>query len=180
MPVQKLIRQSPQVLAEVNGLKIVAGLNAVTGDEGAGKTQFLQQLCAANGDAFWLDLKLPDHNENTPVEIWQSVQIRFPLWNQILCDELSDALDLTQHRDKQLFMLSAGSRRKVGLVSLLASGAQMVCLDQPYVALDLASVQVLRDFLNDMSKDHVRAWTVADYEADFNLDWSNMIDLDRH
>jgi len=178
MSIQTRIAASSQVIAEIDGLQILAGLNAVTGDEGSGKTHLLKQLCSAMPGAFWLDLKLPDHNEKTPEEIWQSVQIRFSQWNQFLCDELSDALDLTQHRTKQLFMLSAGSRRKVGLIALLASGAKIICLDQPYVALDLSSVEVLRDFLNDMSEDLSRAWVVADYEADSSLVWANLIKLD--
>jgi energy-coupling factor transporter ATP-binding protein EcfA2 len=67
----------------------------------------------------------------------------------------------------------------VGLVGLLASGAQVTCLDQPYVALDLASIQVLRDFLEDVGQDPSRAWVVADYEADPHIEWQNLIDLDQ-
>jgi ATPase subunit of ABC transporter with duplicated ATPase domains len=179
MPIQTRAADSFPVLAEIDGLQILAGLNAVSGDEGSGKTHFLKQLCSANTGAFWLDLKLPEHSENIPEEIWQSLLMRFPFWNQFLCNELSDALDLTPHRAKRLFMLSAGSRRKVGLVALLASGAKITCLDQPYVALDLRSIEVLRDFLNEMSEDTSRAWMVADYEADVNLVWSNTIDFKR-
>lgn len=44
-------------------------------------------------------------------------------------------------------MISTGSRRKVALVGLLASGSTITCLDKPYVAPDLASIQVLRELL---------------------------------
>jgi ABC-type multidrug transport system ATPase subunit len=79
--------------------------------------------------------------------------------------------------DKQLFMLSRGSRRKVGLIACLASGADIVCLDQPTVALDQASIQVLREFLNDVADLPERTWVVADYEADPALPWTHEIRL---
>jgi ABC-type multidrug transport system ATPase subunit len=75
-------------------------------------------------------------------------------------------------------MLSTGSRRKVGLVALLVSGAKFVCLDQPFSALDQASIGVLVDFLNDMNQDNSRAWVVADYVADPRLDWVSLVELD--
>ena len=72
-------------------------------------------------------------------------------------------------------MLSTGSRRKVALVALLSSGAQFICLDQPFAALDQASVAVLCDFLNDMTENPSRAWLVVDYEADSKINWANVI-----
>jgi energy-coupling factor transporter ATP-binding protein EcfA2 len=81
------------------------------------------------------------------------------------------------HAEKKLFMLSAGSRRKVALAGLLACGAQVTCVDQPYVALDLASIKVIRDFLHDMASHPSRIWVVADYEADPQLPWQRVISL---
>lgn len=74
-------------------------------------------------------------------------------------------------------MLSTGSRRKVSLIALLSSGAKFVCLDQPFAALDQASIDVLVDFLNDMAENPTRAWLVADYEADHRLLWGSKIKL---
>ena len=92
--------------------------------------------------------------------------------------ELAQALKLDAHLGKKLFMLSAGSRRKVALVGLLASGATVTGLDQPYAALDMASIQVLREFLDDMAAHATRSWVVADYEADARLPWKQIISLD--
>ena len=94
-----------------------------------------------------------------------------------LCAQLSEALGLTENLGKCLFMLSTGSRRKVALVGLLASGVTVTCLDQPYVALDMASVRVLREFFNDMADHLTRAWMVADYEADGAVHWGSVITL---
>ena len=178
MSLQTLISPDPVVLAEVDGLQIVAGLNAVMGDEGAGKTRFLRLLSELESDALWFDLRLSNHDALTPLEFWHHLQSQCPRWNETLRSQLCDALDLNDHLHKQLFMLSAGSRRKVGLVALLVSGAKFVCLDQPFSALDQASIGVLVDFLNDMNQDNSRAWVVADYVADPRLDWVSLVELD--
>ena len=65
----------------------------------------------------------------------------------------------------------------MALVGLLASGAGITCLDQPYAALDLTSVRVVREFLQDMAEHPARAWVVADYEADPELPWASVVHL---
>ena len=164
-----------QVLTELNGHPIVSGLNAVIGDEGSGKTRFLRQLCDSQPNAVWLDTRLPDLDQLSPEEFWAQRKIVQPQWSDSLCNELCKALDLNAHLGKKLFMLSTGSRRKVALVALLSSGAQFICLDQPFAALDQASVAVLCVFLNDMAENPSRAWLVADYEADLKINWANVI-----
>jgi ABC-type multidrug transport system ATPase subunit len=169
-------------------LNIPAGLTAVTGDEGTGKTSLLRLLSGdlpaqagtrSTADAFWLNLALPEHDEATPEEVWTGLQARCPQWNAALQTDLVEALSLQVHLGKKLFMLSTGSRRKVGLVALLACGATLTCLDQPYVSLDQVSIQVVRDFLNDMADHPTRAWLVADYEADPSLSWQGLIHLSK-
>lgn len=155
-----------------------AGLVAVVGDEGSGKTRLLQAWQAQRpSEVAWVDLTLPGRDPSTPREIWAEWRANWPSWNERLHDELIDALDLGPHVDKACFMLSRGSRRKVAVLALLASGARVTCLDQPYAALDAASVRVLRDFLSDMAEHPGRTWVVADYEADPGLPWAHTIRL---
>ena len=163
------------------------GLVAVTGGEGCGKTSFLRRLSGdlpplagapAQPDAQWLDLGLPGQEAQTPKQLWAAWRLRCPRWNAELQQQLVQALLLLPHQDKQLFMLSTGSRRKVALIGLLACGATVTCLDQPYAALDLASIQQLRGFLQDMANHTSRSWVVADYEADPRLPWRRVIALD--
>ena len=167
-------------------LRIPAGLTAVTGDEGTGKTSLLRLLAGdlplqagtrSDTDALWLNLALPEHDDATPEQVWSGLQQQYPRWSTELQQGLTEALSLRVHLGKKLFMLSTGSRRKVGLVALLACGATLTCLDQPYVSLDQASVQVVRDFLNDMADHPTRVWLVADYEADPDVAWNSTIAL---
>jgi energy-coupling factor transporter ATP-binding protein EcfA2 len=166
---------------------LLPGLVAVTGGEGAGKTRYLQRLsgalaalpgAAAQPDAQWLDLALPGQDDQTAQQVWQALQARSPRWNADLAADLAQALALQPHQDKPLFMLSTGSRRKVALVGLLACGATVTCLDQPFAALDQASIRVLIAFLQDMADHASRSWVVADYEADPRLPWRQVIALD--
>ncbi len=166
-----------QVLTELKGHPIVSGLNAVVGDEGSGKTRFLWQLCDAQPNAVCLDTRLPDLDQLSAEEFLAQRKSCHAQWSDRLCQELSTALDLNVHLGKKLFMLSTGSRRKVALVALLSSGAQFICLDQPFSALDQVSVAVLCEFLNDMAENPSRAWLVADYEANPNIKWANVIRL---
>ncbi len=164
-------------LLEWQGLRILPGLNAVTGDEGTGKTRLLRELSESSAEALWLELSLPGHDEETAQEVWAALQARCPKWNASLQADLTAALQLQDHLGKRLFMLSTGSRRKVALVGLLASGNAITCLDQPYAALDLGSVQVIREFLSDVAEHPSRAWVVADYEADTSLPWRSIVTL---
>ena len=166
---------------------IPPGLSAVTGDEGSGKTTLLRLLAGdltrgnaharRGADALWLDPRLPEQDAITAEAFWAALQARCPRWQADLQAQLCEALGLQSHLGKQLYMLSTGSRRKVALVGLLASGATVTCLDQPYNALDLPSVRVLREFLQDMAEHPSRAWVVADYEADPALPWRQVIAL---
>ncbi len=163
------------------------GLIAVTGGEQSGKTSLLRRLsgdlpalpdAAAHADARWLDLALPAQDEHTAQQVWQALQARSPRWSAALHQDLVEALGMLPHAEKKLFMLSTGSRRKVALVGLLACGATVTCLDQPYAALDRASVRVVRAFLQDMANHASRSWVVADYAADPELPWQRVISLD--
>ena len=164
-------------LLEWQGLRILPGLNAVTGDEGAGKTRLLRELSESTADALWLDLRLPEQDEHTPEAVWAQLQSRCPRWNAELQADLSDALGVSDHLGKRLFMLSTGSRRKVALVGLLASGASITCIDQPYAALDIPSARLIREFLEEAAEHPSRAWLVADYEADESLGWRSVVKL---
>lgn len=157
-------------------LPLPGGLVAVTGDEGAGKTRLLRSLAQA-APGLWLDLSLPGDDALEPRQVWQALQARCPRWDAALHQQLVDALGLGEHLGKQLFMLSTGSRRKVALVGLLAAGAPVTCLDQPFAALDAGSVRVLREFLADMADHASRTWVVADYEADARLPWRRVVAL---
>src|SRR5687767_12180558 len=101
-------RYSKDMTPAADLLPLPAGLVAVTGDEGSGKTSLLRGLCELL-PALWLDLSLPAQDQQTPGQAWDALRHRCPRWNMQLQEELVQALGLGQHLDKSLFMLSTGS-----------------------------------------------------------------------
>ena len=165
------------------------GVSWVCGDEGKGKTTLLRLLAgdvqpatghvvAPEGGVFWVDLQDAAHDSTTVQASWDALRAHYPRWNQDLLQDLAEELDMTQHLDKRLNMLSAGSRRKVMVVAALASGATVTLLDQPFAALDLASVRVIHEFLREAAEHPSRAWIVADYEAPTHLPLASVLNLD--
>jgi len=100
------------------------------------------------------------------------------MWNDELLQDLTQELDMHRHLDKRLNMLSAGSRRKVMVIAALASGAAVTLLDQPFAALDLASMRIIQEFLHEAAEHPSRAWIVADYEAPHDLPLARVLNLD--
>jgi ABC-type multidrug transport system ATPase subunit len=122
---------------------------------------------------------LPGLDDRTPQDVWDTLRRRCPRWNVAVLQELALALGLQPHLGKSLSMLSTGTRRKVALTGLLATEATVTCLDQPYAALDMASIRVIREFLHTKATHPTRTWVVADYEADVNLPWRRIVRLER-
>ena len=178
-------------------LQLPAGVSVLLGDEGVGKTSLMRLL---SGDlpptgllqltgetaplalprpaaVFWTDLRLPLHDSDSPAQCWAHFRASLPNWSDTTQNELIEALQLTPHLDKKLNMLSTGSRRKVGLVAALSSGATVTLLDQPFVSLDQASIRSLQAFLAHAGQHHQRAWLLADYEKPAHLPLASVLQL---
>jgi ABC-type multidrug transport system ATPase subunit len=166
-----------------------AGVSWICGDEGKGKTTLLRLLAgdvqptagtvtAPEGGVFWVDLQGPAHDATTVQACWDALRGRYPFWNEALLQDLSKELNMAEHLDKRLNMLSAGSRRKVMVVAALASGAAVTLLDQPFAALDFGSIRIIKEFLSDAAAHTSRAWIVADYEAPSDVPLARVLNLD--
>lgn len=172
---------------------IVPGVTWVGGDEGSGKTTLLRllagtctptqgRLAPMDGVAprvAWADPAQPqDDHLTVRAALAQALQ-PFGGGDAKALERLLPELDLTPHLDKTLCMLSTGSRRKVGIAATLASGADALLFDQPFVALDRPSERVIVAALAALANEGRRAAVVADYLPPPGLVFSGQIDLDR-
>ncbi len=207
------LHKNPQIVLSVTGLsggpgdlllfrdlslELPAGVSALLGDEGVGKTSLMrllsgdlaprsgllrltgesgQRVPTQPADVFWTDLRLPLHDQDTPAQCWTHFRAALPHWSDETQTALIEALDLTPHLNKRLNMLSTGSRRKVGLVAALASGATVTLLDQPFVSLDSASIRNLQVCLAQLGQNTHRAWLIADYVQPAHLPLASVLQL---
>lgn len=171
---------------------LAPGLALLTGDEQRGKTTLLRLLAAEIrpqagtmqltgqdiGDqlaGLRPDMTRPDLD---PVVVadWLRTQVpEGPARDRL--DEHIDGLSLGEHLHKGFYMLSAGGRRKVGLAAAMALQPPLTLLDQPFAALDLASIRYLTDWLREQSQATDRLVLLADYEAPADLAIAQRIDL---
>lgn len=147
------------------------GLSFVRGGEGRGKTRLLAQLAAqaaAEGRSVWLEQPADAAHDAVVARDWLA-QRQGPQWSPAVAAALVQAFALAEHLDKPLYMLSAGSRRKLGLLGAAASGAALTLLETPYAALDGRSARVLTELLAEAAEGRERAWVLADYELPAGL-----------
>jgi heme exporter protein A len=142
------------------------------GDNGAGKTSLLRLVCglstpqsgqirwnnqlvseapqAFRSDLFYLGHQLALKEELTALE---NLQIDAALAGRSLSNKQAfDALALMGLRGREnlsVRVMSQGQKRRTALARLIASQARLWILDEPFVALDVKAVDLLRQLLGE-------------------------------
>ena len=142
----------------------------VEGRNGSGKTTLLRTVCglflADEGEVNWKDdsiKKVSDVYYRQLLYIGHQNALKLdltPLENlQLLCRlagkpvtevEIEDALlkmGLAGYEDVPVRQMSQGQQRRVALSRLLLTDASLWVLDEPFVALDVAAVELLQSIL---------------------------------
>ena len=128
---------------------------------------------------FWRDPRAP-WPELSPAHWAQDLAARHPRWSAADWQAHGQGLGLTEHLHKEMFRLSAGSRRKVLLAAALASGAPLTLIDEPEAALDWASIRYLRAAWADeaaRSAKTGRVIVVAHHEPMPGVPWAQVLRL---
>ena len=179
--------------------RIPAGLSLLRGGDGSGKTTLLRLMAGAlpahagqlhikhlslrdnaaayRRQVFWIEPRSVAFDQVTPVAYFQSLRQVHTGFDAQGLDDLTEGLALTPHLDKPLYMLSTGSKRRVWLAGVFASGAALTLLDEPLAALDKASIGFVLELLEEAAADPQRAWVVAHHEAPGDLPLAQTIEL---
>lgn len=171
--------------------RIGPGLSMLRGGDGRGKTTLLRLLagrCVASSGrlerhaATVFGPEAHDGSEDPlGVRDWLSDRrARHPAWDAAIETALLEAFGLDEHLGKTLFMLSTGSRRKLGLVAAFSSRAELVLIDTPFAGLDRPSSRRLSGLLADACADPLRAVVIADHELPEGLgptDFATIVEL---
>lgn len=180
-------------------LTISRGVTLIRAGDGRGKSTLLRLLAGelptqsgqlqingvdlqAQSDAykaqiFWTEPRSVEFDQLSLPEYFAGQRSRYADFDDRVLTEVIKGLGLQEHSHKQLFMLSTGSKRKVFLAAGFASGAPLTLLDEPFAALDAASIRFLLTQLEGASIDGQRAWVLADFVAPAGLPLAQLIDL---
>ncbi len=176
------------------------GITYVVGDESSGKSTLLRlfagdltpqagsiaicgnsqadNLALYKKHVFWVDPRTSAHDQLSPSDFFDIQRNFYPAFDDALLLDLIDGLSLNDHISKAMYMLSAGSKRKVWLAAAFASGATVTLLDEPFAALDKASINFLIERLENAVQNAKRTWVIADYEVPHNLTVNFIANLD--
>lgn len=159
-------------------LRLLAGeLTAAAGQLQLGEVRMDEQPGAYRQQVFWVDPRSDAFDQMTALDYFKSLHHLHPGFDEQLLAELIEGLSLAPHLDKSLYMLSTGSKRKVWLAAAFASGAALTLLDQPFAALDKASLDFVMALLKEAADHPARAWVIAHYEAPRDAPLAAIIDL---
>ncbi|MES2036697.1 MAG: ATP-binding cassette domain-containing protein [Pseudomonadota bacterium] len=178
---------------------IPAGIALVLGGDGRGKTSLLQLLAgelraqsgqlqiedvslhaqpdAYRSQVFWIDPRTDAFDQLPVPDYFATVRKAYPRFDDVVLAQAIEGLGLTPHVNKQMFMLSTGSKRKVWLAAAFAAGATVSLLDDPFAALDKSSIEFITVMLNQFAADTSKAWVLAMYVTPQGLPLSGVIDL---
>lgn len=182
-------------------VRVPPGITLVRGGESRGKTSLLRLLAgdltaqagrlqinrvtlgepgnAYRRQVFRADTRSEAFDRLSPLDYLASLGAHHAGFDPQAVAPLLAGLSLAEHQHKPLYMLSTGSKRKVWLAAAFACGAPLTLLDEPFAALDKASIRfVIERLATEAAQPHSRrAWLIADYAAPDAVPLAAVIDL---
>jgi heme exporter protein A len=147
------------------------GLMYVLGENGSGKSSLLRLLCGLlspeDGEVFWNGKSIKNDAENYQSKLTyighlnglkddltalENLQFSARLAANVVDDAVVlnalTAIGVARCANLPVGVLSQGQKRRVALARLWLSSSQLLILDEPFAALDTASVAILAEQLN--------------------------------
>lgn len=164
----------------------------ISGPNGTGKTTLLRVVCGLlrpeQGRVSWLGkpiasvraeyqaaLAYASHEPALKADLTALENLRFAvgLRRRVAADELRGSLERTgvaACADLPARVLSAGQRRRVAMARVLAMGASLWLLDEPFTNLDAAGTDLMSSLLQSHVGRGGAALVVAHHDLDIGVD----------
>ncbi len=113
---------------------------------------------------FWCGPGAPAFDHLRALEFWAFMAGLYPGWSDTALAGAVQGLRLEPFLAPRIAQLSSGNQRKVWLAAALAVGTPVVLLDEPFNALDAASLAWLQGRLRQHAEAATQAWLVASHE----------------
>ena len=126
---------------------------------------------------FYTDPRCEDFDQISAMQYLTHVEKKHPDFDRACIPSLIDGLGLTAHQDKPLYMLSAGSKRKVWIAAAIASGAQITLIDDLTAALDRGSIEFITDQLILICQQRNRYFICSHYDTLDRVPFAAVIDI---
>ncbi len=166
---------------------IPLGVSLIRCDESRGKSTLIRLLAAEiipahgticlNGicsdkeksqyqnNVFYMDPRTEKFDQISALQYLAQIESTHHDFDSARIPHLINGLGLTSHQDKQLYMLSAGSKRKVWIAAAIASGAKITLVDDLTAALDLGSIDFITEQLIQISQQCDRHFIFSHYDT---------------
>jgi ABC-type multidrug transport system ATPase subunit len=177
------------------------GLTWLKGNNGSGKSTLLKLLAGAlppwrgrialddieqqahalayRREVFWCGPGPIALDHLTPIEYWGFMRQLYPRLDETQLRQHMTAFGLAPHLDAPLRSLSTGTQRKVWVAASLSAGTRVTLIDEPFNALDAASLAHLREALASCAQQTHRIWILTSHEDLGPASaWARVLNLD--
>jgi ABC-type multidrug transport system ATPase subunit len=135
------------------------------------------EMSAYRNQVFFIDPRTEAFDQVSAVQFLACIESTYPGFDRQVIPQLIEGLGLATHQDKPLYMLSAGSKRKVWIAAALASHAKITLVDDLTAALDRGSIEFIVDQLIQISNQCDRHFIFSHYGTLDRVPYAAIVDI---
>jgi ABC-type multidrug transport system ATPase subunit len=128
-------------------------------------------------EVFFIDPRTERFNQISAMQYLAQVESSYSDFDKTLIHQLIEGLGLSPHQDKPLYMLSAGSKRKVWIAAAIASHAKITLVDDLTAALDRGSLVFIIEQLIQISQQCDRHFIFSHYGTLEHVKYAVIVDI---
>ena len=136
-----------------------------------------KQTSTYQKQVFFIDPCCEKFDQISAMQYLAQVETNYADFDRPVIPQLIEGLGLSPHQDKPLYMLSAGSKRKVWIAAAIASHAKIALVDDLTAALDRGSIEFIVEQLIHISRQCDRHFIFSHYGTLERVPYAAIIDI---